>query len=66
MTKVSDTIYKLTVKGVQVDDAGVYKVVATNDWGTVGSEAKVAVERKNNFHKLLLRKSYTSIFFSRG
>lgn len=50
MTKVSETVYKITVKGVQVDDAGVYKVVATNDWGTVGSEAKVTVERKPHVH----------------
>lgn len=44
--KVDETIYRLTISGTSVDDTGNYKVVASNAAGTVGSEAKVAVERK--------------------
>lgn len=46
--KVDETVYRLTISGALVDDTGNYKVVATNAAGTVGSEAKLAVERKSS------------------
>uniref|UniRef100_A0A915KDA8 Ig-like domain-containing protein n=1 Tax=Romanomermis culicivorax TaxID=13658 RepID=A0A915KDA8_ROMCU len=39
-----DNVFKLVILDTTVDDAGLYKVVASNETGTVTSEAKVIVQ----------------------